>query len=215
MIDATRKRQNQLNKLRKYCTQYGIILIFDEVITGLRFDSGSVSAKWNIHPDIICCGKAFGNGHKAGFVAGDKEILDGNYFVSGTYFAHIPTLKAIETSIDLSRETRYKSERLNERSLIFVERFNELSDKVKIEAWGCRGNFVGKFEDVSLFRQELAKCRIFTKNTVVFNHCSIDSSDDILSISKLIFERIGRNEVSMCCPYPEQPLAQKVREQNA
>ena len=213
MIDASKERRERLNRLREYCTTHKIVLIFDEVITGLRFDSGSVAAKWNIHPELICCGKAFGNGHKVGFVAGDKEILDGNYFVSGTYFGHIPSLKAIEACIDLSRESRYKSERLNEMSKVFADRFNDIAGEfVKIDAWGCRGNFVGDFETVCKFRQELSKCRVFTKGTVVLNHCSIDHAFELLEITKTIINRMKLGEVKMDCPLPVTPTAQRIRD---
>lgn len=212
-ISYDKNRIECLNRLHDYCKKNGIILIFDEVITGLRFNKNSVSLALSIEPDLICCGKAFGNGRKVGFVGGKSHILDGDYFVSGTYFSNIADLKAIEASIGLSRLYRYSSETLNERSLNFMEEFNRLYPEfIKMEGWGCRGCFTGSFENISLFRQELARCRIFSKNTIVFNHQTVDLFSELLDISKMIFNSIRRGATVMSFPYPIEPVAKKVRQ---
>jgi beta-alanine--pyruvate transaminase len=52
-----------LERLREICTQYGIVLIFDEVITGFgRVSKGFATKYYNVLPDIITCAKGINNG---------------------------------------------------------------------------------------------------------------------------------------------------------
>ncbi|HYM34184.1 MAG TPA: glutamate-1-semialdehyde 2,1-aminomutase, partial [Steroidobacteraceae bacterium] len=51
-----------LETLRKVCTQYGAILIFDEVMTGFRVALGGAQALYNVKPDLTTLGKIIGGG---------------------------------------------------------------------------------------------------------------------------------------------------------
>lgn len=213
MLDNSEKRIESLKRLREYCTKYGIVLIFDEVITGLRYNKNSVATCHNVIPDLICCGKAFGNGQKVGFVAGKKDILDGNYFVSGTYFGHIPSLTAISRSVALSQHALLQSEDLNEASIVFSRKFNEIAPEiVKIEGWGSRGQFSGSHENVSILRQEFAKEKIYSKATLVWTLESIRYASTVYEVAVSALHRIKEGEVKLEYPLPEISIAAKERE---
>lgn len=64
-----------LQRLRDLCTQYGAILIFDEVITGFRIAYGSSIEYFGVKPDMVCFGKIIGAGLPVGAYGGTDEIM--------------------------------------------------------------------------------------------------------------------------------------------
>ncbi|MFI2741939.1 glutamate-1-semialdehyde 2,1-aminomutase [Zhouia sp. PK063] len=65
-----------LEGLRKLCDENGILLIFDEVMTGFRLAKGGAQEKLNINADIVTFGKVIGGGLPVGAFAARKEIMD-------------------------------------------------------------------------------------------------------------------------------------------
>lgn len=65
-----------LEGLRGLCTQYGSLLIFDEVMTGFRLAKGGVQELYGIKADIACFGKVIGGGLPVGAFAAKSEIMD-------------------------------------------------------------------------------------------------------------------------------------------
>ena len=68
--------KNFLPTLRKLCTKYNILLIFDEVVTGYRFSYGGAQEYYGVTPDICTLGKIIGGGFPLAAIAGKKEIMD-------------------------------------------------------------------------------------------------------------------------------------------
>lgn len=64
-----------LQALRDYCDQYGVVLIFDEVMTGFRVALGGAQAHYGITPDLTTLGKIIGGGMPVGAVGGKKAIM--------------------------------------------------------------------------------------------------------------------------------------------
>jgi len=67
---------NFLRTLRELTKELGIILIFDEVITGFRLALGGAQERFNIMPDLTCLGKIIGGGLPVGAYGGRKDIMD-------------------------------------------------------------------------------------------------------------------------------------------
>ncbi len=65
-----------LQGVRDVCRRQGIVLIFDEVITGFRVHLGGAQALLNVVPDLAVFGKAMANGFPISCVGGRREILD-------------------------------------------------------------------------------------------------------------------------------------------
>ncbi len=65
-----------LEGLRQLCTDYGILLIFDEVMTGFRLARGGVQELYNIKADIVTFGKVIGGGLPVGAFAARAEIMN-------------------------------------------------------------------------------------------------------------------------------------------
>ncbi len=65
-----------LQRLRQLTSELGIVLIFDEVITGFRLARGGAQERFNILPDLTCLGKIIGGGLPVGAYGGRAEIMD-------------------------------------------------------------------------------------------------------------------------------------------
>jgi glutamate-1-semialdehyde 2,1-aminomutase len=65
-----------LEGLRKICKEDGILLIFDEVMTGFRLAKGGAAERFGIKPDLTTLGKIIGGGMPVGAYGGRKEIMD-------------------------------------------------------------------------------------------------------------------------------------------
>ena len=65
-----------LENLRKLCDENGILLIFDEVMTGFRLAKGGAQELYNIQADIVCFGKVIGGGLPVGAFAAREEIMN-------------------------------------------------------------------------------------------------------------------------------------------
>lgn len=78
-----------LEGLRQRCTKHGIILIFDEVMTGFRVAYGGAQNLYKITPDLTCLGKIIGGGLPVGAFGGRREIMEllsplGDVYQAGT-----------------------------------------------------------------------------------------------------------------------------------
>ena len=65
-----------LEGLRELCSANGILLIFDEVMTGFRLAAGGVQELYGIQADIVCFGKVIGGGLPVGAFAAREEIMN-------------------------------------------------------------------------------------------------------------------------------------------
>jgi glutamate-1-semialdehyde 2,1-aminomutase len=78
-----------LEGLRKLCDENGIVLIFDEVMTGFRLAQGGAQERLNIKADLVTYGKVIGGGMPVGAFGGKNEIMQhiapvGNVYQAGT-----------------------------------------------------------------------------------------------------------------------------------
>ncbi|MCE4956245.1 glutamate-1-semialdehyde 2,1-aminomutase [Macrococcoides caseolyticum] len=78
-----------LEGLREITTEYGALLIFDEVMTGFRVDYNCAQGYFGVTPDLTCLGKVIGGGLPVGAFGGKREIMEqiapaGNIYQAGT-----------------------------------------------------------------------------------------------------------------------------------
>lgn len=69
-------RDGFLQKLRDLATREGTVLIFDEMISGIRFDLRGAQHRWGVYPDLACFGKAISNGFSFSLLAGKRELME-------------------------------------------------------------------------------------------------------------------------------------------
>lgn len=92
-------RPGFLKSVRDICTREEILLIFDEVICGLRMRPGSAQKRYNVIPDLTTTAKAIGGGIPIAIVGGKAEIMDhfspkGPVVMSGTYTGALMSVMA-------------------------------------------------------------------------------------------------------------------------
>ncbi|WP_299483882.1 aminotransferase class III-fold pyridoxal phosphate-dependent enzyme [uncultured Roseibium sp.] len=118
-----------LKALRELTSKHGIVLIFDEVVTGFRFAYGGAQEYYGITPDLCTLGKIIGGGFPLAAIAGKKEIMahfdkgivgdEGFTFqigtLSGNPVASIAGLKTLEI---LKRPRSYEKLRQNGERLM-------------------------------------------------------------------------------------------------
>ena len=73
--------------LRRLCDKHGVVLIFDEVMTGFRVALGGASAYFGITPDLVTFGKIIGAGLPVGAFGGKREIMEHIAPMGGVYQA--------------------------------------------------------------------------------------------------------------------------------
>ena len=100
-----------LIKLREITEKMGVILIFDEIISGFRLTYGGFQSIYNIYPDITCLGKIIGGGLPIGAYCGKEEIMKtvsplGSLHQAGTFSGNplsmisgITTLKQLDKNV--------------------------------------------------------------------------------------------------------------------
>ncbi|TRO64179.1 glutamate-1-semialdehyde 2,1-aminomutase [Christiangramia sabulilitoris] len=101
-----------LEGLREICDETGILLVFDEVMTGFRLAPGGVQERAGVNADIICFGKVIGGGLPVGAFAARNEIMDylapiGPVYQAGTLSGNPLAMAAglaMLTELDSKRE---------------------------------------------------------------------------------------------------------------
>ncbi|KKO51322.1 glutamate-1-semialdehyde 2,1-aminomutase [Paenibacillus sp. DMB20] len=99
-------REGFLEGLRKVTSDYGSLLIFDEVMTGFRVDLHCAQGRFGIEPDLTCLGKVIGGGLPVGAYGGKKEIMNqiapaGPIYQAGTLSGNPLAMAAGYTTLKL------------------------------------------------------------------------------------------------------------------
>ena len=84
-----------LEKIRRWCDQHGVILVFDEIYTGFHRTGALFAADWvGVVPDLICVGKALSGGFPISACVGKMQLMDawpestGEAIHTSTYLGH-------------------------------------------------------------------------------------------------------------------------------
>jgi glutamate-1-semialdehyde 2,1-aminomutase len=75
-IGIVMPKPGYLEAVRELCTRHGVVLIFDEVKTGVTIAAGGATEYMGVQPDLICLAKAIGGGTAIGAFGGRAEIMD-------------------------------------------------------------------------------------------------------------------------------------------
>lgn len=91
--------------LRRLCTEHGVVLIFDEVMTGFRVGLGGAQAHFGITPDLTTFGKIIGAGLPVGAFGGKREIMEciaplGGVYQAGTLSGNPLAMRAGKAMFD-------------------------------------------------------------------------------------------------------------------
>ncbi|BBP77273.1 glutamate-1-semialdehyde 2,1-aminomutase [Pseudomonas sp. Ost2] len=105
-----------LKDLRRLTTDHGVVLVFDEVITGFRHALGGYQSIVGVTPDLATFGKAASSGYPVGFIAGKRELMHligesgaRGVFMGGTCNGTPSTLAAVQATLEeLARPGTYE-----------------------------------------------------------------------------------------------------------
>lgn len=119
-----------LKMLREESEKRGIVLIFDEVITGFRVGLQGAQGLYGIQPDLTCLGKVIGGGLPAAAFGGKKELMDqiaplGNVYQAGTLSGNPLAMTAGLATLNCLEEPLF-FETLNAKTEQFLKPFREI-----------------------------------------------------------------------------------------
>ncbi len=85
-----------LQGVKDLCQKHGTVLIFDEVITGIRMAMGGAQDVYGVTPDLCAIGKGMANGYPISAVCGRREVMQcwSRTHLSGTHFADPACMRA-------------------------------------------------------------------------------------------------------------------------
>lgn len=92
-----------LEGARELTKNHGVVLVFDETITGFRFSEGGAQELFNVIPDISTFGKGIANGFPLSVISGKREIMMEmeEIFFSGTFGGELLSLAAAKSVLEL------------------------------------------------------------------------------------------------------------------
>jgi glutamate-1-semialdehyde 2,1-aminomutase len=208
------ERIRYLHDLREKCTKAGALLIFDEVVTALRFKNNSVAAAAGVIPDLIVIGKTIAQGMPLAAVGGKRAVMDGDYFVSTTYAGEICSLNAcIATLNTLQKNPFYRLERLWEAGERFITKFNKIAAPyVQLKAYPTRGVFTGEPLNKALLFQEACKAGILLCNSWFYNFPLMEQDEFFFNFLTDFKRRMDLAEIVLEGEMPKSPFSQRVRD---
>ncbi|UFS72314.1 glutamate-1-semialdehyde 2,1-aminomutase [Geomonas sp. RF6] len=135
-------REGFLEGLREVCTQEGIVLIFDEVMSGFRVAYGGAQEVYGVTPDMTTLGKIIGGGLPVGAFGGKKEIMSllspaGGVYQAGTLSGNPLAMTAgIETLKLLQQDGFYQ--KLEEKSAFVAQGIAKAAQDAGVPIYSTR-----------------------------------------------------------------------------
>jgi len=154
-----------LEGLRELCNQYGVVLIFDEVMTGFRNALGGAQAVYGITPDLTTLGKVIGGGLPVGAFGGKQEIMDmlapvGPVYQAGTLSGNpLAVTAGLVTLREISKPDFFDS--LSVKTEFLLKGLKERADAAGIpfttnQVGAMFGCFFSEEKSVTTFAQVMA-----------------------------------------------------------
>ena len=158
--------QGFLEGLRELCTQYGVVLIFDEVMCGFRAAKGGAQEVYGVTPDMTTLGKVIGGGMPVGAFGGKKEIMEhlaplGPVYQAGTLSGNPIAMAAGKAMLEAISQSGFYED-LTEKTKMLCEGLESLAEKHGIplttnQVGSMFGFFFSEEKNISRFAQ-VQKC---------------------------------------------------------
>ena len=142
--------------------RHGVVLIFDEVKTGLTIAPGGATDKFGVVPDMVTLAKALGGGFPVGAIGASEEVMtvveDGSVYQVGTYNGNPLGMAAVRANLDevLTPEAYQRLDHLNDRIVggcdAVVERYGLPGYAVGIGSKGCVTFSTERIVDYATFK---------------------------------------------------------------
>ena len=151
-----------LEAVRELTARHGVVLIFDEVKTGLAIAAGGATERFGVKPDMVTLAKTLGGGLPSGAIGGTERAMsvveDGSVYQVGTYNGNPLTMAAARASLEqvLTPEAYRHLDALNDRIVggcqEVIERYRLPGYAVGIGSKGCVTFSPEKIVDYETFK---------------------------------------------------------------
>ena len=176
-------KEGYLQAVKDICAKEGIVLIFDEVVSGFRFHPKGAQYLYGVTPDLSTFGKAMANGYSISALVGNKDIMslgglehdkERVFLLSTTYGGETHHLRAAQKSIEILNQNDYEvtkhiwhvGKTIKNAYNTLVQKY-ELQNYTKMMGIDCRPYFYFK-DNVhrTLFAQEMIKYGVLVQGIV-------------------------------------------------
>jgi len=154
-----------LEGLRSLCDQHGVVLIFDEVMTGFRVALGGAQAHYGVTPDLTTFGKIIGGGMPVGCFGGKRVIMEviapmGPVYQAGTLSGNPLAMAAGLTTLKLLKRPGFHAE-LSDYTSRMLAGLQERADAASVpfvttQAGGMFGLYFSGADDIQTFEDVMA-----------------------------------------------------------
>src|SRR5665213_1838019 len=151
-----------LEEVREITARHGIVLIFDEVKTGLAIAAGGATERFGVKPDMVTLAKTLGGGLPSGAIGGTEEVMavveDGSVYQVGTYNGNPLAMAAARASLEqvLTPEAYRHLDALNDRIVsgceAVIERYQLPGYAIGAGSKGCVTFSTQKIVDYESFK---------------------------------------------------------------
>lgn len=186
--DSEEPKDNFLQEVRKLCTEYGVVYILDEMITGFRWDLQGACKYYGVEPDLVTYGKGMANGFSVAALGGKREIMDLGgltpgkervFLISTTHGAEMSGLGAFLETLKVYQDMNVTDHIWNMGRRI-VKGLNEIAKEYSLQDYfytqgaECSPNFVvcGKDRQPSL-EYRTVFCQEMVKNGILMPYIAI------------------------------------------
>lgn len=191
-----------LEDVRQLTSEKGIILIFDEICTGLRLAPGGAQEYFGVTPDMSVFGKGIGNGYPIGAVVGSKRImcLSTEIFFSGTFGGEALSLVACKSVLEFVQKNSVVDD-FRKKGTKIIDGVTSILNNTDMghilsvsghPSWSFM-NIKGtqKYQSLilkTLFLQEMFKrgCLILSSHNINFSHTDRDIEQLLLAYSEVV-----------------------------
>ena len=152
-----------LEAVREITRRHGIVLIFDEVKTGICIAAGGATEKYGVLPDMVTLAKALGGGFPVGAIGGSEEVMacveDGSVYQVGTYNGNPLCMAAARANLEevMTPAAYDRLNALNDRILAgctdVIEKYSLPGYAVGIGSKGCVTFSTNKIVDYLTFKE--------------------------------------------------------------
>ncbi len=210
--DTEEPKDNFLQEVRRLCTEYGVVYILDEMITGFRWDLQGACKYYGVEPDLVTFGKGMANGFSVAALGGKRDIMDLGgltpskervFLISTTHGAEMCSLGALVETINVYKELNVTDHIWNMGKRIVsglreIAREYSLQNYFYIEGAECSPNFVvcGKdgnpsFEYRTVFLQEMIKYGILMPYIAIAYQHTENEIDKTLEAARKAIKMYG------------------------
>jgi len=203
-------KNNFLKNIRNLCDEKNIILIFDEVTSAFRTNTGGIHLKLDVTPDMTIFGKAMSNGYPIASVIGKKKYMSAaeDSFISSTFWTEDIGYAAAIATITKHQKMNV-GEHIQKLGMYFQEKLHDVGIKTGIDidinglpsltSWNFK--YDNSLEVKTLFIQKMLKRYILAKNSLYlsYSHKKKDIDYYLSNINDVfneLKEAIDNNNVS-------------------